>query len=135
MNANREQDGGSTIQGNLLRLRDGRAVAIYLRNGVVSVADLRGQCGRIMSVGEWVAFHARKLAYAQRRGEVELVSPIPADVAALIERLHRSAGETSSDPPKRGLLALLDGFFGTGGWQWLPGGRPLPRDETAALPG
>ena len=45
----------------------GRTVAIYLRDGVVSVADFKGRFGRILTVGEWGVFHARKLAHAQRR--------------------------------------------------------------------
>jgi hypothetical protein len=121
MNAERKQDDGSAIRGNLLRLRDGRAVAIYLRNGIVSVADLRGQRGRILTAGEWGVFHARRLAFAQRRGEVEIVSPIPEEVIAVIEHLHRASGESSSDPLKRGLLALLDRLLDIGGWRQLPG--------------
>jgi hypothetical protein len=121
MNTERKQGGESAIHGNLLRLRDGHAVAIYLRNGVVSIADLRGRRGRILSVGEWGVFHARKLAFAQRRGEVEIVSPIPEDVIAVIEQLHRGSGESSCDPLKRGLLALLDRLLDIGGWRQLPG--------------
>jgi hypothetical protein len=121
MNAERKQGGGSAIHGNLLRLRDGCAVAIYLRNGIVSVADLRGRRGRILTVGEWGVFHARKLAFAQRRGEVEIVSPIPDEVIALIEHLHRGSGEPSSDPLKRGLPALLGRFLDISGWRQLPG--------------
>lgn len=121
MNTERKQDGENVIHGNLLRLRDGRAVAIYLRNGVVSVADLKGRRGRILTVGEWGVFHARKLAFAQRRGEVEIVSPIPEEVIAVIEHLHRGPGEPPSDPLKRGLLALLDRLLGIGGWRQLPG--------------
>jgi hypothetical protein len=83
VSANQEQDPASTIHGSLLRLRGGRAVAIYLRNGVVSVAELRGERGRILGAGEWGVFHARKLAFAQRRGEVEIVSPIPEEVIAV----------------------------------------------------
>lgn len=121
MNANPQQQGASSINGTLLRLRDGRAVAIYLRNGVVSIADLRGQRGRILGIGEWGVFHARKLAFAQRRGEVEIVSPIPEEVIAVIEHLHRGPGEPSGDPLKRGLPALLDRLLDIGGWRQLPG--------------
>src|SRR6185503_13215427 len=102
VSANQEQDPASTIHGSLLRLRGGRAVAVYLRNGVVSVAELRGERGRILGAGEWGVFHARKLAFAQRRGEVEIVSPIPQEVIAVIELLHGGPGEPSSDPLKRG---------------------------------
>lgn len=119
MNAKRQQD--AVIHGNLLRLRDGRAVAIYLRDGVVSVADLKGGFGRILTPGEWGVFHARKLAHAQRRGEVEVVSPIPEEICAVIERLHRGSREPSSDPLKRALPALLDRLLDIGGWRQLPG--------------
>jgi hypothetical protein len=105
MKANREQDGRSTIHGTLLRFDPARFVAIYLRDGAVSVADFRDGRGRVMSLAEWHTVHARRLAHAQRRGEVEIVSPMPAEVAARIECLHGSS-ETPAHSLKQALGAL-----------------------------
>lgn len=89
------------MHGSLLRSNDGRSMAIYLRDGVVSVAEFRAGRGRLLSVAEWHGFHARKVAHAQRRGEVEVVFPIPGDVVALIEALHRRLGELNDHAFKR----------------------------------
>lgn len=89
------------MSGSLLRLNDGRSVAIYLRDGMAWVAEFRGSRGRLLSVGEWHCFHARGMAHAQRRGEAEILSPIPGDVVARIERLHRRVGELNDHPFKR----------------------------------
>src|SRR5262245_6265356 len=111
METNRQQGHGN-IQGNLLRLRDGRAVAIYLRDGVVSVAEFRGDRAALLGVAEWHSFRARKVAHAQRRGEVEILSPIPADVVERIEALHRRTGEWNDHPFKRKAAALSAGMAG-----------------------
>jgi hypothetical protein len=106
MDANRTPGSTSTIHGTVLRLGDKLAIAIYLRNGAVSVADFRDGSGRIMSLAEWHTVHARRLARAQRRDEVEIVSPIPEEVAARIERLHRSLAETPAHSLEQALGAL-----------------------------
>ena len=97
----------STLQGSLLRLKDGRSVAIYLREGVAWVAEFSGDRGRLLSIPEWHCFHARKVAHAQRRGEVEILCPIPGEAAARIEALHRRLDELDDHPLKRkaGLFA------------------------------
>ena len=98
-----------TINGSLLRVNDGRSVAIYLRDGIAWVAEFRGSRGRLLSVGEWHCFHARGVAHAQRRGEVEILSPIPGDAIARIEALHRRLGELNDHPlrPKTAIPAAL----------------------------
>jgi hypothetical protein len=88
-----------------LRLNDGRLVAIYLRDGAASVAVFSGTRGRLMSVGEWHCSDARTVALAQRRGEVDILSPIPGDVVARIEALHRTA-ELNDHPFKRKTLTI-----------------------------
>ena len=109
METNRQQENGN-IHGNLLQLPDGRSVAIYLRAGVVSVAELNGLRGRLLGLPEWHAFHARRVALVQRRGRVEIVSPIPADVIEQIEALHRRAGEWNDHPFRRKVSALTVGM-------------------------
>lgn len=106
MDVNRTQGSTSTISGSVLRLGDKLAIAIYLRDGAVSVADFREGRGRIMNLAEWHTVHARRLAHAQRRGEVEIVSPIPEEVAARIERMHRCLAETPAYSLKQALGAL-----------------------------
>lgn len=106
MEAKREQDGQSAIHGTVLQLGNKLAIAIYLRDGAVSVADFRDGRGRIMSLAEWHTVYARRLAHAQRRGEVEIVSPMPAEVAARIECLHRCAAEAPAHSIKRALGTL-----------------------------
>jgi hypothetical protein len=98
-----------TLQGSLLRLKDGRSVAIYLRKGVAWVAEFCGGRGRLLSVPEWHCFHARSVVHAQRRGEVEILGPIPSEVVARIESLHRRLGELDDHPLKRkaGLFAVI----------------------------
>lgn len=79
-----------TIRGNLLRLRGGRAIAIYVRDGVVSVADFTGGRCEIYGVADWYSTNGRKLVSAQRRGEVEITA-IPLEVTERIEHAHRDA--------------------------------------------
>jgi hypothetical protein len=97
----------STLQGSFLQVKDGRSVAIYLREGVAWVAEFSGSRGRLLSISEWHCFHARRVAHAQRRGEVEIFCPIPGDVVARIEGLHQRLGELDDHPLKRkaGLFA------------------------------
>jgi hypothetical protein len=108
----REPGSTTTIHGTLLRLGDKDSVAIYFRDGVVSVADFREGRSRILSVAEWHSLHARRFAHAQRRGEVEIVSPIPGDVVARIERLHYLLAERPDHPLKRKPIALSAGVCG-----------------------
>jgi predicted LPLAT superfamily acyltransferase len=90
MESDRELCMTHRIQGYLFRLRDGREIAIYLRDGVSSIAELRDGRGELHS-GAWLGILGRKLAHAERRGEVEVVSPIPAEIAERIEALHLCA--------------------------------------------
>jgi hypothetical protein len=99
MNANR-------IQGSLLRLPEGREIAIYLRYGVPSIVEFRDGQGELHSAGGWMSVNGRKVAHAQRRGEAEMVSPIPAEVAVRIERLHRHI------PLAQRCATLFQRFFG-----------------------
>ena len=83
----------STLQGSFLQVKDGRSVAIYLREDVAWVAEFSGGRGRLLSISEWHCFHARRVAHAQRRGEVEIFCPIPGDLVARIEALHQRLGD------------------------------------------
>jgi hypothetical protein len=112
MQITNSQDMTSTIHGTLLRLDDERSVAIYLHDGIVSVAEFNGGRGRLLSVAEWHCFHARKVAHAQRRGEVEILCPIPGEIAAWIGAMHRRLGELNDHPFKRKAARLYRGVTG-----------------------
>jgi hypothetical protein len=90
MRTNREHAVTGRIHGSLFRLRDGQEIAIYLRDGVPSVAEFRQGLGELRSASEWMSVNGRKLVHAERRGALETVSPIPAAMARRIEVLHLS---------------------------------------------
>ncbi len=108
-----QSDEARGIRGTLLRVDAGRAVAIYLREGAAYVAEFDGSRCAVSSATAWFAVRGRRLAHAQRRGEVEIVSPLPAEIATLLEQAHaRMALPADLRPLKR-----LAGFFG--GLAWL----------------
>lgn len=88
-------------QGSLLRLAQGREIAIYERNGAVLVADFSGGSGEIVHASEWFRNNGRKVAHAQRRGKVEIVSPVPREAARRIECLHRPLDGPRDTPAAR----------------------------------
>ena len=107
MNANPERNHTSPLNGNLLRLGEQREIALYLRDGTAWVAEFKKGCGEISSVGAWFSLYGRALVHAQRRGEVDIISPIPEDVAARIERLHLRMEKQSDAPVILRTLAAL----------------------------
>jgi hypothetical protein len=99
MNTNRQQNGMTPLQGNLLRLPGRREIAIYLRDGAAWVADFNNGHAELHTASGWYdTGNGRMLAHAQRRGEVEIVSPIPEGVAERIEGLHRSGANPGASP-------------------------------------
>ena len=108
MNTNPERNNISPLSGNLLRLRERREIAIYLRGGTAWVAELKKGHDEVFSVGAWFSLYGRALVNAQRREEVSIISPIPEDVVARIERLHLRM-EKQNDAPAilRALAALV----------------------------
>lgn len=107
MNANPRNGAASRIQGSLLRPRGGREVAIYLRDGVPWIAEFQDGSDQVFAASEWMSVDGRKLAYAQRRGELESESPIPADVMVRIERLHRRFQGSRSNAVVRALAQIV----------------------------
>ena len=57
----------------------------------------------------WFSLYGRALVYAQRRGEVNIIFPIPEDVAARIERLHLRMEKQNDAPAILRTLAALVG--------------------------
>jgi hypothetical protein len=103
MDSTSERNNASPLSGNLLRLSERHEVAIYLRDGTAWVAEFKNGHGEVSTVGAWFTFHGRVLIQAQRRGGVEIISPIPDDVVAWIERLHRGTGVRNAIPDMSGL--------------------------------
>jgi hypothetical protein len=80
-----------SIQGQLLRLSEHRAVAIYLRDGSTWVADFVDGQGVLVDVDTWVRFNCGTIAnpHASRRIARESAIPLSAELTARIESLHQ----------------------------------------------
>ena len=96
-------DDALSIQGQILRRSDRREVAIYLRDGELWIADFIDGVGELIEPAAWFRFNcgtpwARR---AHRRMLFESATPLSADLAARIERLHHSPvqGDENERPP------------------------------------
>ena len=98
----------SLIQGQLLRLSEHRAVAIYLREGSTWVADFVDGRGILVDVGTWFRFNCGTLAnsHASRRIALESGIPLSAELVAQIETLHRAPEKRRGEPLARMLAAF-----------------------------
>jgi hypothetical protein len=79
------------IQGQLLRLSERREVAIYLRDGMLWVADFIDGDGELVEAKTWFRFNcgAHATFHARRRMVREAAIPLSAELIARIEHLHR----------------------------------------------
>ena len=79
-----------SIQGQLLRVSEHRAVAIYLREGTTWVADFVDGQGVLIDVNTWFRFNCGSLAnpYVLRRIALESALPLPEELVVKIEALH-----------------------------------------------
>jgi hypothetical protein len=79
------------IQGQLLRLSERREVAIYLRDGMLWVADFIDGDGELVEAKTWFRFNcgAHATCHARRRMVREAAIPLSAELIARIEHLHR----------------------------------------------
>jgi len=112
MNKNREQNGAVPLHGYLLRLSERREIAIYLRDGAAWVADFNNGRVELFIASAWYSMGSgRRLAHAQRRGEVETISPLPEEVVQRIETLHPHTAEPVIGPAVRRALAVLVAVF------------------------
>jgi hypothetical protein len=97
-------DDAASIQGQILRRSERREVAIYLRDGELWIADFIDGVGELIEPAAWFRFNcgtpwARR---AHRRMLFESATPLSADLAARIERLHHqgaNCGDASERPP------------------------------------
>lgn len=80
-----------------MRLSERREVAIYLRMGMLWVADFVDGHGELIEPETWFRFNCGSpdRRHAQRRMLLESALPLSADIAAKIENLHRAAAEAN----------------------------------------
>ncbi len=81
------------IQGQMLRLGEHHAVAIYLRDGQMWVADFIDGQGTLVDATTWFRFNCGTLAnsHALRRMAIESATPIPSVLSERIDALHRAS--------------------------------------------
>ena len=82
----------AAIQGQLLRQSERREVAIYLRKDTLWVADFIDGEGELIDVATRFRFNCGSpfTPFARRRMILESAMPLSGQLAARIERLHRS---------------------------------------------
>lgn len=93
LNDEPEQAFTRSIQGQLLRLSERREVAIFLRDGVLWVADFIDSQGELIDAITWFRFNCGSLStwHARHRMLVESATPLSAELVDRIERLQRPA--------------------------------------------
>ncbi len=81
------------LQGQMLRLGEHHAVAIYLRDGVIWVADFVDGQGVLVDANTWFRFNCGNLAnsHSLRRMALESAIPISSELGMRIEALHAAA--------------------------------------------
>ena len=91
-----------SIQGQMLRLSSRREVAIYLRQGVLWVADFIDGQGELVEAARWFEFNCGLSSLeARRRMTRESAMPLSAGLLAKIERLHRMRAGCNEDETSR----------------------------------
>jgi len=96
------------IQGQMLRLSEHHAVAIYLRDGRVCVADFIDGQGALVDASTWFRFNCGTLAnsHALRRMALESATPISSELAERIDALHRATDTQGSVTPRQWLRTI-----------------------------
>jgi hypothetical protein len=80
-----------TILGQILRRSERRETAIYLRDGVLWVADFVDGQGRLVDAESWLRFNCGGAsAHGRWRMATESATPVSDDLAERIEALHRA---------------------------------------------
>lgn len=98
------------IQGQLLRLTARREVAIYLREGTLWIADFIDGDGEIVDAVTWFRFNCGATRHVRRRMLRESAIPLSPELAARIERLHRTARAPLAD--RRPTIRFVRRLFG-----------------------
>jgi hypothetical protein len=81
----------TSIQGQILRRSERREVAIYLREGVLWVADFVDGEGHLIDAATWVRFNCAGASGTQaiRRMMLDSAAPLYDELMQRIEALHR----------------------------------------------
>jgi hypothetical protein len=89
------------IQGQMLRLSEHHAVAIYLWDGAMWIADFVDGQGALVDANTWFRFHCGTLAnsHALRRMALESAIPISPELSQRIEALHIEAVAREGQDP------------------------------------
>lgn len=87
------------IRGQMLRLSEHHAVAIYLRDGVMWVADFIDGQVTLVDANTWFRFNCGSLAnsHALRRMALESATPISLELGEQIEALHGALAARGQD--------------------------------------
>ena len=96
MNTNQEQSSASRVNGNLLRLGDQRAIAIYLRDSMAWVAEFKNGRASVSMASHW--FSVNQGGRVLRHMELASITPLPDDVMERIERLHERLAQAGRHP-------------------------------------
>ena len=114
MTAKRESRVPSQIQGQMLRLSEHRSVAIYLRDGVMWVADFIDGHGELVDANTWFRFNCGALAnsHARRRMLLESATPISLELGERIEALHAASAAGRGHHLMRAAKAFFAGLGG-----------------------
>jgi hypothetical protein len=98
------------IQGQMLRLSKLHAVAIYLRDGRVWVADFIDGQGTLIDATTWFRFNCGTLAnsHALRRMALESAMPLSQEIVDHIEALHRATVTQNRRPLDRLVEAIAN---------------------------
>jgi hypothetical protein len=106
----------NVVNGHLLRLGDGREVAIYRRNGQCWVAEFHDGCGRLFDATWWFRFHVGSLRYSHgnRAAALDSATAITPELLAQIEQLHRRADHAASPALITAVVNAVRRGFGLG---------------------
>ena len=121
-----EHDGISPlVEGHLLHVDDGFDIAIYTRNGVSWVAELREDRATLIEGTIWFRFHSSPLRNRREDGVAVLDSATALTPRALaqIDRLHRQANR----PARHTLLPAIVNAVR----RWIGLGSSRERTSTA----
>lgn len=80
-----------TILGQILRRSERRETVIYLRDGVVWVADFVDGHGQLVDPASWLRFNCGFVSgQARRRMAYESAIPVSRELSLRIEQLHQT---------------------------------------------
>ena len=94
--------GPRSIQGQVLRHSEHREVAIFLRDGVLWIADFIDGKGTLVDAATWFRFNCGSVSssHARRRMVLESAVPLSPELVARIGRLRDAASDCRRTAPR-----------------------------------